>query len=131
MWRSPEGQTGRGVTKASDVFSFGLVVGDLCLNSRILANLCVQCIYALRGGEFLLINDYQELVKSGIRPEQEILIRHFSYFGPVSDGLLKQVKNEDWCNALSGASEIDEAVKEQPELRFERWGRSLAPRHRT
>jgi serine/threonine protein kinase len=28
MWRSPEAQTGRGVTKASDVFSFGLVVGD-------------------------------------------------------------------------------------------------------
>jgi serine/threonine protein kinase len=26
MWRSPEGQTGRGVTKASDVYSFGLVV---------------------------------------------------------------------------------------------------------
>lgn len=26
MWRSPEGQTGRGVTKASDIFSFGLVV---------------------------------------------------------------------------------------------------------
>jgi hypothetical protein len=29
MWRSPEGQTGRGVTKASDVFSFGLVVNKL------------------------------------------------------------------------------------------------------
>jgi serine/threonine protein kinase len=27
MWRSPEGQTGTGVTKASDVFSFGLTVG--------------------------------------------------------------------------------------------------------
>ena len=26
MWRSPEGQTGRGVGKASDIFSFGLVV---------------------------------------------------------------------------------------------------------
>ncbi|KAL5329987.1 hypothetical protein ACEPPN_003509 [Leptodophora sp. 'Broadleaf-Isolate-01'] len=25
MWRSPEGQTGKGVTKASDIFSFGLV----------------------------------------------------------------------------------------------------------
>lgn len=25
-WRSPEGQTGRGVMKASDVYSFGLVV---------------------------------------------------------------------------------------------------------
>ena len=28
MWRSPEGQTGKGVTKASDVFSFGLVVNQ-------------------------------------------------------------------------------------------------------
>jgi hypothetical protein len=61
-----------------------------------------------------------------IRPEQEILIRHFSYFGPVSDRLLKQVNSEDWCNALRGASEIaEEAVKEQPELRFERWGKEL------
>lgn len=29
MWRSPEGQSGKGITKASDVYSFGLVVGDL------------------------------------------------------------------------------------------------------
>lgn len=28
MWRSPEGQTARGVTKASDMFSFGLVVSE-------------------------------------------------------------------------------------------------------
>lgn len=26
MWRSPEGQSGKGVTKASDVYSLGLVV---------------------------------------------------------------------------------------------------------
>ena len=32
MWRSPEGQTGNGVTKASDIFSFGLVVSELCSN---------------------------------------------------------------------------------------------------
>ena len=30
MWRSPEGQTGKGVTKASDIFSFGLVVSEPC-----------------------------------------------------------------------------------------------------
>ncbi|KAI2603666.1 kinase-like domain-containing protein [Hypoxylon sp. NC1633] len=109
MWRSPEGQTGRGVTKASDMFSFGLV-----------------CIYTLGGGELLLLNDYQELAKSGIRPEQEILIRHFSYFGLVPEGLLKQVNSKDWCDAMKGASEIaEEAVKEQPELRFERWGKEL------
>jgi serine/threonine protein kinase len=128
MWRSPEGQTGRTVTKASDIFSFGLVVSEPRSCSRIHAKLCVQCIYALGGGEFLLLNDYQELVKSGIRPEQEILIRHFSYFGPVSDGLLRQVNSEDWCNALRGASEIaEEAVKEHPELRFKRWGEELGP----
>jgi serine/threonine protein kinase len=128
MWRSPEGQTGRGVTQASDIFSLGLVVGEPCSNSRIHANLCAQCIYALGGGELLLISNYQELVKHGISPEQEILTRHFSYFGPVSDGLLKQVNNEKWCNALSGASKIaEEAVKEQPELRFERWGEELGP----
>ena len=128
MWRSPEGQTGRGVTKASDIFSFGLVVSKLYLSLRFYTKLNIQCIYALGGGEFLLINDYQQLVESGIRPEQEILTRHFSYFGPVSDGLLKQVNSEDWCDALRGASKVaEEAVKEQPELRFERWGEELGP----
>jgi serine/threonine protein kinase len=102
MWRSPEGQTGRGVTKASDIFSFGLVVSELGVHSRMYTKPCVQCIYDFGGGEFLLLNDYQELVKSGISPEQEILVRHFSYFGPVSDGLLKQVNSEDWCRALRG-----------------------------
>lgn len=128
MWRSPEGQTGRGVTKASDVFSFGLVVSEPCSSSRIRAKLCLQCIYTLGGGDFLLLNDYQELARSGIRPEQEILIRHFSYFGPAPEGLLKQINSDDWCNALKGASEVaEEAVKEQPELRFERWGKELGP----
>jgi len=30
MWRSPEGQTAVGVTKASDIYSFGLVVSRSC-----------------------------------------------------------------------------------------------------
>lgn len=28
MWRSPEGQSGKGVAKASDIYSLGLVVSD-------------------------------------------------------------------------------------------------------
>ena len=36
MWRSPEGQTGRGVTKASDIFSFGLVVSEVYFSFKIL-----------------------------------------------------------------------------------------------
>lgn len=109
MWRSPEGQTGRGVTKASDIFSFGLV-----------------CIYALGAGEVLLINNYQELVELGMSAEQEILVRHFSYFGPANDGLFKQVADEDWSNALMAASQMAKvAVEDQPELRFELWGQEL------
>jgi hypothetical protein len=62
----------------------------------------------------------------GISPEQEILTRHFSYFEPVPEGLLKQVNSENWRNALNGASEMaEDAVKEQPELRFEYWGKEL------
>lgn len=34
MWRSPEGQTGKGIGKPSEVFSFGLVVSQLCSNPR-------------------------------------------------------------------------------------------------
>ncbi|KAH9220257.1 kinase-like domain-containing protein [Leptodontidium sp. 2 PMI_412] len=109
MWRSPEGQTGKGVTKASDIFSFGLV-----------------CIYTLSGGEFLLLNDYMELVKQGISAEQEILTRHFIYFGPVPEGLYKQVNDKNWCEAMKESSEItDLAAKDQPELRFTSWSQEL------
>jgi hypothetical protein len=74
------------------------------------------------------LDNYQELVKAGISPEQEILTRHFCYFGPVTEGLLKQVDDEDWRNALKGTSGVaDKALKEQPELRFEHWGQEIGP----
>jgi serine/threonine protein kinase len=38
MWRSPEAQTGSGVSKASDVYSFGLVVSHLILKREARAN---------------------------------------------------------------------------------------------
>lgn len=38
MWRSPEGQSGKGVAKASDIYSLGLVVS----NSRIPPNYIPQ-----------------------------------------------------------------------------------------
>ncbi|XMA19890.1 hypothetical protein WAI453_012681 [Rhynchosporium graminicola] len=103
MWRSPEGQTARGITKASDVFSFGLV-----------------CIYALGAGNLLVLKDYQALVKNGVTPEQEILHRHLLYFGPLPEGLLQQVKDESWCDALKKLSELAEiTVADDPGVRFE------------
>ncbi|KAI0908469.1 kinase-like domain-containing protein [Ustulina deusta] len=111
MWRSPEGQTGSGITKASDIFSYGLV-----------------CIYALGGGDLLLLEDkavLAELAEVGITPREDILTRHFTYFGLVNEGLLKQVDGREH-STLKKASEIAErAVKNQPELRFEVWGKEL------
>lgn len=128
MWRSPEGQTGIGVTKASDVFSFGLVVSEPCFSPRTHAKPCLQCIYALGAGNLLVLKDYQALAENGITPEQEILHRHLLYFGPLPDGLLKQVKDESWCDALKKLSEMAEVtVNDDPGVRFEHWGEDVAP----
>ena len=128
MWRSPEGQTARGVTKASDVFSFGLVVSMPCSSPITHAKPCLQCIYALGAGNLLLLHDYQDLVRNGIIPEQEILHRHLLYFGPLPEGLLKQVNDESWCDALKKLSEMAElTVNDDPGVRFEQWGEDIAP----
>jgi hypothetical protein len=75
-----------------------------------------------------LLNDYQKLVARGITPEQEILTRHFCYFGPVSRAFFEHVGDEAWSAALKGASEIADAMlRDEPSLRFERWGEELGP----
>ncbi|THX67085.1 kinase-like protein [Aureobasidium pullulans] len=111
MWRSPEGQTAVGVTKASDIYSFGLL-----------------CIYAMGGGELLLLENYQDLVRFGITPEQEVLSRHFTYFGPVPDALYRRVDDEAGCELLRDMSKIaDATVESQPERRFLHWSKELGP----
>ncbi|KAF1849203.1 kinase-like protein [Cucurbitaria berberidis CBS 394.84] len=108
MWRSPEAQTGI-CTKASDIYSLGLVY-----------------IYILGGGDLLVLHDYQELLKAGIPPEQEVITKHFCYFGPVPESLYEQIKDENWRTALRGAAKMAEAeVQERPMLRLETWGQQL------
>ncbi|KAL5317871.1 hypothetical protein ACEPPN_014971 [Leptodophora sp. 'Broadleaf-Isolate-01'] len=111
MWRSPEGQIGSGMTKASDIFSYGLV-----------------CIYALGGGDLLLLEDKKvlaELAEHGIEPYEDILTRHFAYFGPVNEGLLKQVDSRGHSILKKASATAELAVNNQPELRFEVWGKEL------
>lgn len=80
------------------------------------------------GGDFLVLNNYRELADRGVTPEQEILTRHFCYFGPLPGVVLEVVGDEHWSAALEGAAKIaDEMVKDQPRLRFERWGEELGP----
>lgn len=128
MWRSPEAQTGSGMTKASDIFSYGLVVSGPCSNSRIYVELCLQCIYALGGGDLLLLEDKKvlaELAKLAIAPYEDILTRHFAYFGLVNEGLLKQVDSRGHGTLKKASATAELAVNNQPELRFEVWGKEL------
>ncbi|KAF2724743.1 kinase-like protein [Polychaeton citri CBS 116435] len=108
MWRSPEGQTGIS-NRASDIYSLGLVY-----------------IYILGGGELLILNDYQNLVKAGITPEEEVVTKHFCYFGPVPESLYQHIKDQKWRVALQLASRMAEAeVEERPMLRMRAWGQNL------
>jgi serine/threonine protein kinase len=45
MWRSPEGQTGKGIGKPSEVFSFGLVVSELCFDKNAIANMLTVSLH--------------------------------------------------------------------------------------
>ena len=74
----------------------------------------------------LLNHNYQELKEKEITPEQEILVRHFSYFGPANDRLLERVVHEEWRDDLKGTSELARLeVKDNLKLKFEYWGEEL------
>ncbi|QIW98028.1 hypothetical protein AMS68_003546 [Peltaster fructicola] len=110
MWRNPEGQTGV-VTRASDIYSLGLLY-----------------LFILGAGEMLLLHDYRQLLQPGISPEQEIVNRHFAYFGPVPDGIYTHIKKEIWRAAFKEASAAaDKLVATRPQLRARFWLEELGP----
>ncbi|KAG4442792.1 hypothetical protein IFR05_001738 [Cadophora sp. M221] len=52
-------------------------------------------------------------------------VRHFAYFGPVNEGLLKQVDSDEHITLKKASATAELAVNDQPELRFEVWGKDL------
>ncbi|KAI5798908.1 kinase-like domain-containing protein [Geopyxis carbonaria] len=105
LWRSPEGQTGRGVAKPSDVYSLALVY-----------------IYALGGGPLLIPADVAELAQTKNGLLLEILVRHFLMFGPLPEELLEHINHAELSAPLRMASELANAVAmEEPGCRFEQW----------
>ena len=90
----------------------------------------MQCIYTFGGGDFLVLSDesFEAIKEANVRPEQEIVTRHFVYFGPATEGLLRRVNDEVWCAALKDSSAQAELVrKERPDDRFDSWGKELGP----
>lgn len=85
-----------------------------------------KCIYAFGGKDNLFLPSEEEMLKNGASPEEQIVIRHFCYFGPASEGLFRLVDDEKWCTVLREVSEqAQELVKENPDWRFEQWGEGL------
>lgn len=114
------------MSKASDVYSFGLVVSCFPPFSWLSLKELVQCIYTLGGRESRLINDCPELAKLGTSPQQAVVTRHFSYFGPANQGLLNVISCEEWTKALRILSkETDLFVQDHPGMSFEVWGHAF------
>lgn len=87
------------------------------------AELCLQCIYALGGGDLLLLPDDNEVLAAmaglGITRSVDILTRHIAYFKLVNEGLLKQTDSREHSTLKDTSATAELAVKNQPKLRFE------------
>ncbi|KAF2010973.1 putative serine/threonine protein kinase, partial [Aaosphaeria arxii CBS 175.79] len=104
MWRSPEGQLGKGVGKHSEVFSFGLL-----------------CFYVITGVEWLHA-DFETLE---VEPESVILFKLLSVFGPLPDALVEHVndaESEELLRALWQAISEDETNES-----FDSWSSNTFP----
>jgi hypothetical protein len=72
------------------------------------------------------LNNYEEIVKAGATAEQEILSRHFCYFGPVPESLYQYIKDERWRKGLRIAADIsDKEVVDRPAIRLTVWAAQL------
>lgn len=78
----------------------------------------------------LILDDetIRSLKESGLPVETEVVVRHFLYFGPLPEGLLKHVNDDTWDTLYKSASEIAEAeAAGDPDARFERWSTDIVP----
>ncbi|KAH7317735.1 putative serine/threonine protein kinase [Rhexocercosporidium sp. MPI-PUGE-AT-0058] len=104
MWRSPEGQLGKGVGKPSEVFSFALL-----------------CLYVITGAQ-CFHPDFETL---DVEPESVILFKLLSAFGPLPDALIEHVNDEDTGVLLKGLWQA--IAEDESNESFEQWPQDIYP----
>ncbi|KAL2074090.1 hypothetical protein VTL71DRAFT_7868 [Oculimacula yallundae] len=105
MWRSPEGQLGKGIGKPSEVFTFALLVLSLRDHRR-------ACFHP----------DFETL---DVDPESVILFKLLSTFGQLPDALVEHVNDNKAGVLLRGLWQaIAEDVSNEP---FEQWSQDIYP----
>ena len=63
--------------------------------------------------------DFQQLKEEGTEPEQVVLYKLLSMFGPVSSELILHVNDGYWNELLTALSQA--AAEEDPSVRFRQW----------
>jgi len=127
-WRSPEAQLGVGISKPTDVFSFGLVVSSFSTCTRLYTHNVssnstrIQCIHVM-----LRINIFgftQEELQPDIDTEPQVMDRMIRYFGLVPDALFKDITDQ-WRQILQVLN--DSYCNEESFEPFSEWGQRVFP----
>jgi serine/threonine protein kinase len=121
MWRSPEGQLGKGIGKPSEVFSFALLVSHFWICRANLANRGSKCLYVFTSAQCF----HPKFGDLDIEPEIVVLFKLLCTFGPLPDALVQHVNDEEAGERLKGQWQaIEEAECYEP---FEQWSEENLP----
>jgi len=127
-WRSPEAQVGVGISKPTDVFSFGLVVSSFSISSRpcihnVSSNSTrIQCIHVML--RINILGFIQEELQPDVDTGPQVMDRMIRYFGLVPDALFNDIPNQ-WRQILQVLN--DSYCNEESFEPFSEWGQRVFP----
>jgi len=127
-WRSPEAQVGVGISKPTDVFSFGLVVSSFSTCTRLYTpnvsfnSIRIQCIHVML--RINILGFIQEELQPDVDTGPQVMDRMIRYFGLVPDTLFNDIPNQ-WRQILQILN--DSYSNEESFEPFSDWGQNVFP----
>jgi len=127
-WRSPEAQLGAGISKPTDVFSFGLVVSSFSTCTRLYTHNVssnstrIQCIHVML--RINILSFTQEELQPDVDTGPQVMDRIIRYFGLVPDALFHNIPDQ-WRQILQVLN--DSYCNEESLEPFSEWGQTVFP----